>query len=101
MTPVVAVIAVYLLVNLVSFITYYRDKRLAERSAWRIPEKRLLTLAFFGPFGAFAAMRMFRHKTQKRVFRLPLPMPAPYAGCRAAPCRSLLIHPSSIRMRLT
>ncbi len=70
MTIVAAAVAVYLLVNLVSFITYYRDKRLAERSAWRIPEKRLLTIAFFGPFGAFAAMRMFRHKTQKRVFRL-------------------------------
>lgn len=66
MTIVAAAVAVYLLVNLVSFITYYRDKRLAERLAWRIPEKRLLTIAFFGPFGAFAAMRMFlslRHST--------------------------------------
>lgn len=70
MTIVAAVIAVYLFVNLVAFIAYYRDKRQAKRSAWRTPEKRLLILAFFGPFGAFVAMRVFRHKTQKWVFRL-------------------------------
>ena len=33
-------------------------------------ESRLLVLALFGPFGAFAAMRAFRHKTQKAKFWL-------------------------------
>ncbi|ABN58333.1 MULTISPECIES: DUF1294 domain-containing protein [Methanoculleus] len=70
MTPALAAIAVYLLANAVSFIAYYRDKRSAKRSAWRTPEKTLLVIALFGPFGAFAAMRAFRHKTQKPLFRL-------------------------------
>ncbi|WP_214019302.1 DUF1294 domain-containing protein [Methanoculleus sp.] len=70
MTPVAAAIAIYLLANAVSFLAYYRDKRSAKRSAWRTPEKALLVLALVGPFGAYAAMRAFRHKTQKATFRL-------------------------------
>ncbi|MDK2890142.1 MAG: hypothetical protein PWR21_774 [Methanoculleus sp.] len=65
-----AALAIYALVNAVSFIAYYRDKKFAKRSAKRTPEKTLLVLALFGPFGAFAAMRAFRHKTQKAKFRL-------------------------------
>lgn len=62
--------AIYILVNFVSFAAFYRDKRLAERFAWRTSERKLLILAFFGPFGAFVSMRIFRHKTQKAKFRL-------------------------------
>ncbi|WP_332448492.1 DUF1294 domain-containing protein [Methanoculleus sp.] len=65
-----AAIAAYILVNAVAFLAYYRDKRLAEKAAWRTPESRLLALALIGPFGAFAAMQAFRHKTQKPKFRL-------------------------------
>ncbi len=65
-----AALAIYALVNAVSFITYYRDKKSAKRSARRTPEKTLLVIALFGPLGAFAAMRAFRHKTQKGKFRL-------------------------------
>jgi len=65
-----AAIAAYILVNAVSFAAFRRDKKLAGRAAWRTPERRLLLLAFFGPLGALAAMRVFRHKTQKAKFRL-------------------------------
>ncbi len=65
-----AAIAAYVLVNAVSFAAFRRDKDLAGRAAWRTPERRLLLLAFFGPLGALAAMRIFRHKTQKAKFRL-------------------------------
>jgi len=65
-----AALAIYALVNAVSFIAYYRDKKSAKKNARRTPEKTLLVLALFGPFGAFAAMRAFRHKTQKTAFRL-------------------------------
>jgi len=65
-----AAIAAYILVNAVSFAAFRRDKKLAGRAAWRTPERRLLLLAFFGPLGALAAMRIFRHKTQKAKFRL-------------------------------
>ncbi|NMA09728.1 MAG: DUF1294 domain-containing protein, partial [Methanomicrobiales archaeon] len=47
MTPVLAAIAVYLLINAVAFFAYYRDKRSAKRSAWRTPEKTLLVIALF------------------------------------------------------
>lgn len=70
MTLALAAIAVYLLANAVAFLAYYRDKRSAERAARRTPEKTLLVLALVGPFGALAAMRAFRHKTQKTMFRL-------------------------------
>lgn len=62
--------AAYLLVNIVAFLAYYRDKRSAERAVWRTPERSLLLFALIGPFGAFAAMQVFRHKTQKPKFRL-------------------------------
>ena len=70
MSLIPTLITAYLLVNAVSFLAYYLDKRSAKRSAWRTPEKTLLIIAAFGPFGAFAAMRTFRHKTQKPLFRL-------------------------------
>ena len=70
MTRVLILITVYLLVNVVAFLAYFRDKRLAEKAAWRTPESQLLAFALFGPFGAFAAMQVFRHKTQKPLFRL-------------------------------
>lgn len=70
MPLILTLIAAYLLVNAVSFLAYYHDKRSAKHSVWRTPEKTLLALAFFGPFGAFVAMHVFRHKTQKPKFRL-------------------------------
>jgi len=70
MTLVSILITVFLLVNAVAFLAYFRDKRLAEKAAWRTPESRLLAFALIGPFGAFAAMQAFRHKTQKPKFRL-------------------------------
>ncbi|MCK9276738.1 MAG: DUF1294 domain-containing protein [Methanoculleus sp.] len=63
-------VTIYLLVNTVAFLAYRHDKISAARNHWRTPEQRLLVLAFFGPFGALAAMRAFRHKTQKAKFRL-------------------------------
>ncbi len=65
-----AALVIYALVNAVSFIAYYHDKMSAKKNAWRTPEKTLLGIAFFGPLGAYAAMRAFRHKTQKPLFRL-------------------------------
>ncbi len=65
-----AVLLIYTLLNVFSFVAYRHDKISAERNRWRTPESRLLVLALFGPFGAFAAMRLFRHKTQKTKFRL-------------------------------
>jgi len=58
------------LLNSVAFFFYYDDKRKAENHTWRTPERTLLICGLAGPFGAYLAMRMFRHKTQKARFLL-------------------------------
>ncbi|HNX17273.1 MAG TPA: DUF1294 domain-containing protein [Methanoregula sp.] len=63
-------IALYVLVNIAVFMLYGYDKHTARTGAWRIPERILLVTALFGPFGAFSAMHLFRHKTQKIKFWL-------------------------------
>ena len=46
------------------------DKLQSKKRGWRIPESRLRLAAFFGPFGAYAGMLLFRHKTRKIKFLL-------------------------------
>lgn len=58
-----------IIINLVTFATYYADKRKAVKQKYRISEQALLLLAAIGgAFGAFAAMQIFRHKTKKPKF---------------------------------
>lgn len=62
-------ICFYLIMSLIAYICYGRDKRLAKEKAWRIPEKVLLSLSFFGgAAGALLAMQIFRHKTKHWYF---------------------------------
>lgn len=64
-----------LLINLIAFVMYGRDKRKAKKDAWRIPEHRLLMVAWLGgAFGALLGMRCFRHKTQHWRFRIGVPL---------------------------
>ncbi len=60
----------YFAVNIAVFLIFGYDKRNAPGNRLRISESMLLTLAFFGPFGAIAAMKVFRHKTRKIKFYL-------------------------------
>ena len=56
--------------NLLVFMIYGIDKSRAKRSAWRIPEKYLLSFAFLcGGFGAWLAGITFHHKTRKWYFK--------------------------------
>ena len=64
------VIALYTLANIAVFCLYVYDKHMARNDGWRIPERVLLVAALIGPFGAFGAMRIFRHKTKKIKFYL-------------------------------
>lgn len=64
-----AVLAAYVLANLLSFAAYGWDKRKARRNEWRTPEKRLLALGLLGPWGAVLGMRVFHHKTRKTRFK--------------------------------
>lgn len=59
-----------LAVNALTFLTYGYDKWCARRGRRRVSERNLLTLAFLcGWVGAWMAMSVFRHKTQKSSFR--------------------------------
>ena len=63
-----------LILNLTAFSFYGIDKALAQKNAWRISEKILLTLSLFGGIGAFLGMKIFHHKTQKTLFRVFVPI---------------------------
>jgi uncharacterized membrane protein YsdA (DUF1294 family) len=63
-------IALYSCANIIAACAFAGDKRKAKNNSWRMSESTLLVLAFFGPFGAFIAMRIFRHKTRKIKFWL-------------------------------
>ncbi len=57
-------------VNLAAFVAYVYDKHLAETGGRRISESTLLGLALIGGSpGAWAAMRLVRHKTRKASFQ--------------------------------
>jgi uncharacterized membrane protein YsdA (DUF1294 family) len=60
----------YILINGLVFFFYAHDKIKATKNTWRTPENQLLILALIGPFGACAAMQVFRHKTRKLKFYL-------------------------------
>ena len=65
----------YLLaVNVLTFIVYGVDKWKAKRGRWRVPEATLMGLAALGgSVGAWLAIQLFRHKTQKKKFRYGVP----------------------------
>ncbi len=57
------------LVNLVTFVMVWNDKRRAQRGKWRVQEKTLFKAGFVGGvFGLIYGMRKFRHKTAKGSF---------------------------------
>jgi uncharacterized membrane protein YsdA (DUF1294 family) len=68
--PIDFFIALIAIVNVISLSLFGIDKMLSKRGGYRIPEHRLLAVAFFGPFGAFSGMLAFKHKTNKIKFLL-------------------------------
>lgn len=53
------------LMSIVTFALYVADKNKAKQGAWRIPERVLLLMSFFGgAIGGFGAMLLVRHKTR-------------------------------------
>ena len=65
---------IYILLNAGSFALYGIDKSKAKNGRSRISEKNLLIVSFLGPIGAFLGMEYFRHKTQKTIFKLLVPI---------------------------
>ncbi len=56
--------------NVASLAVFGLDKYRSKRGGWRISESKLLLAAFVAPFGAYAGMLLFRHKTRKLKFLL-------------------------------
>lgn len=71
----IAVLIGLSVINIVAFAAYGIDKYKAVRGKFRISERTLLLLAAVGgSYGAYAAMRIFRHKTLKKRFSVGVPL---------------------------
>ena len=72
----IAYIAGYIIViNLIGFALMGLDKRKAQRSAYRIPEATLFTIALMGgSLGCVIGMFLFRHKTKHWYFKFGMPI---------------------------
>lgn len=68
-----AIVCLYAVLSLLTFILYAIDKTAARRQARRIPENTLHVCALLGGWpGALLARRVLRHKSVKRSFRIRL-----------------------------
>lgn len=69
-------IIIYLIIiNIITFLAMWIDKRKAKKGKWRISEGALFVLAFLGgSIGGIAGMYTFRHKTKKHRFTIGFPI---------------------------
>ena len=68
-------IALYAVIaaNLIGFAMVAMDKWRARTGRWRISEVALIMPSLIGGWlGTLLAMKLFRHKTQKKTFQLKL-----------------------------
>jgi uncharacterized membrane protein YsdA (DUF1294 family) len=67
-------ISYFFLMNIVTFVTFWIDKNLAQNNKSRVSESTLVLMsALGGAAGGLAAMYLFRHKTRHAKFFLGLP----------------------------
>jgi len=66
------IIAIYiLLMNIVTFVFFYIDKKRSIRGAWRVSEMTLHLFELFGgTFASFLAQRVLRHKIRKLSYQI-------------------------------
>ncbi len=69
------IILTYLfIINLLGFFIMLIDKQRAIHKEWRIPEKTLIGISFFGgAIGMLLGMSSFRHKTKHKKFTIGVP----------------------------
>ncbi len=64
------IILYYLMLGLLTFIMYTKDKHASRYGFWRVSETTLHTLSLFGGWtGAVLGQNILRHKTQKQPFK--------------------------------
>ena len=62
-------------INAVGFGIFGYDKWCAVHRQWRVPEKTLIAAALLGgSVGAYAGMKVFRHKTRHPKFSVGIPV---------------------------
>lgn len=62
-------------INAVGFGIFGYDKWCAVHHRWRVPEKTLIAAALLGgSVGAYAGMKVFRHKTRHPKFSVGIPV---------------------------
>lgn len=72
---IVNLLIIYLMWNVIVMTIYGLDKLFAKKDMRRIPEKTLFILAaLLGAAGAWAGMRIFRHKTKHASFVYGIPL---------------------------
>ncbi|MBL7574314.1 Uncharacterized membrane protein YsdA, DUF1294 family [Peptoniphilus asaccharolyticus DSM 20463] len=63
------------IINLITFLLYFIDKRKAISGSQRISEQTLLLFSFlFGSLGALLGMYICHHKTKKFKFKILVPL---------------------------
>ena len=73
-TPDTILLFYFLAISCTAALFTLADKYFAKKDMWRISEKDLLGLAFFGgALAEYIVMRLIRHKTQHKKFMLGLP----------------------------
>ena len=66
-----AIFVVYLILSLITYVTYALDKAAARKGDWRTKESTLHALALIGGWpGALIAQQKLRHKSKKPSFRV-------------------------------
>lgn len=68
------IIMYLIIINVVTLLAMYIDKRKAKKGKRRIAENTLFTLVFLGgSIGGIVGMYLFRHKTKKAKFVIGFP----------------------------
>ena len=69
------IIIYFVVVNFLSILMFFIDKKKAEKNLWRISEKALILVSILGgSVGALIGMYTFRHKTKKLKFTVGIPV---------------------------
>ena len=69
------IIIYFVVVNFLSILMFFIDKKTAEKNLWRISEKALILVSILGgSVGALIGMYTFRHKTKKLKFTVGIPV---------------------------
>lgn len=67
--PFLCLAGYMIIMSVITFLAYRKDKKLAKQNKWRTKEATLLTLGLAGgAAGAILGMRTFRHKTKHWYF---------------------------------